>query len=78
MSTAQLVVPLSSTTLADIANTSTMNMTINSRQHMPFIHRRLKNSISLNPLFLGLNVNAHIPNYALYGGNGLIARSNKA
>ena len=62
MSIAQIVVPLSSTTLADIASISTMNITTNSRQHIaPLIHHKLKNGILLNPLFLDLNVNAHIP-----------------
>jgi hypothetical protein len=35
-------------------------MTTNSRQHIPLIHHKLKNSILFNPLFLGLNANAHI------------------
>lgn len=77
MSIAQPVVPLSSPTLADIASISTINMTTNSRQYIPLIDRKLKNSILLNPLFLDLNVNAHIP-IMLVWGNSLIARSNKA
>ena len=62
MSIAQLAVPLSSTTIADIASISAINMTTtNSRQYIPLIHHKLKNSILLYPLFLELNVNAHIP-----------------
>lgn len=56
----QLVIPLSSTILADIASTSTTHMITNSRQHIPLIHHKLKNSILLNPLFFDLNANAHI------------------
>jgi hypothetical protein len=58
----QLVIPLSSTILAAIANTSTSttHMTTNYREHIPLIHHKLKNSILLNPLFLDLNANAHI------------------
>ena len=62
----QLVILLSSTILADIASTSTTHITTNSRQHIPLIHHKLKNSILLNPLFFDLNANAHI-NYVLYG-----------
>jgi hypothetical protein len=57
---AQLVIPLSSTILADIASTSTIHMATNSRQHISLINHKLKNSILFNPLFLDLNANAHI------------------
>ena len=56
----QLVIPLSSTILAVIANTSATHMTTNYREHIPLIHHKLKNSILLDPLFLDLNANAHI------------------
>jgi hypothetical protein len=57
---ARLVIPLSSTILADIASTSIIHMTTNPRQRIALIHHKLKNSILLNPLFLDLNVNTHI------------------
>jgi hypothetical protein len=72
MSIVQLVVP--STMLADIASISIINVTANSRQHMPLICCKLKNSILVHYF---LNVNAHTL-ICLVRGNGLIARSNKA